>query len=113
MATIQQRLYRGYRAAGAAIEGGALLAAVVAAVLAAGAGPAFWLTVAAAVALLGAYAVFAGVTDVQNRRIAGWRADAPPADWQATLRRWELSHGIRAALFLLALGLLAGAMMSR
>ena len=111
-ATIQQHLYRGYRAPSAVIESGAFVAAVAAAIFAAGVATPFWLTVAAAVALAGTFVVFVAATEVQNRRISRWRIDALTEDWHETRRRWELSHGIRAVLFLFALGLLSGAMMS-
>jgi hypothetical protein len=53
--------------------------------------------------------VFAAVTDRQNRRILAWRPDDPPSDWARARATWEASHGVRAALFLAAVGLLAAA----
>jgi Domain of unknown function (DUF1772) len=109
---VQQRLYRGFRVPGAVVEFGALVASVVAAVFAAGETAAMWWTVAAAAAVLGTSIVFFAATDVQNQRITRWEPAALPDDWEETRHRWELSHGIRAVLFLIALGCLAGAMLS-
>jgi len=107
---VQKELYVGYRAPAAAIEVGAILTTLVAMLLVWGEGPEFWLTLAALVALLGTMIVFVLVTDPQNRKILGWKADDLPSDWTRVRARWEASHGLRSALFLAAVGLLAAAL---
>jgi hypothetical protein len=72
-------------------------------------GTRFWLGLAAFAALMGTMVVFVSVTDRQNRRILAWLPDDPPSDWTHVRARWEASHGVRAALFLAAVGLLAAA----
>lgn len=111
-AAVQRRLYRGYRVPAAVIEAGALGTIVVAGVLSPGNSTSFWLTVSAGGAVLAAFVVFVTITDRQNRRILRWSAGKLPSDWKETRSRWELSHAIRAVLFLVTVGLLAGAMMS-
>lgn len=54
--------------------------------------------------------VFFAVTDVQNRRIRAWGAEDPPPVWRRTRAVWELSHGVRAALFTAATALLGAAL---
>lgn len=111
-AGVQRQLYRGYRVPAAMIEAGAFGAIVAAGVLTPGNPTSFWLTVAAAGTTLAAFIVFVTITDPQNRRILRWSAGTLPNDWKQTRSLWEFSHGIRAVLFLVTLGLLAGAMMS-
>jgi uncharacterized membrane protein len=106
---VQQVLYVGYRLPAAVIEVGATVIALAAALLVWGKGAEFWLGAAASAALLGSLVVFAAVTDRQNRRILAWRPDDPPSDWARVRATWESSHGVRAALFLAAVGLLAAA----
>jgi uncharacterized membrane protein len=104
--TVQQGLYVGYRLPGALIEVGAIAACAVAVVVGWNR-PGCYLTLAALVAMLGAQVVFALVTDPQNRRILSWRVSDLPDDWTRVRARWEASHGLRAFLFLSAVGLIA------
>jgi uncharacterized membrane protein len=99
----------GYRLPAAVIEVGATVIALAAALLVWGKGAEFWLGAAASAALLGSMVVFAAVTYRQNRRILAWRPDDPPSDWTRVRATWEASHGVSAALFLAAVGLLAAA----
>jgi hypothetical protein len=57
--------------------------------------------------------IFFAVTDRDNRRIRRWDPRNPPSGWQQASARWAASHGVRAALFLLSLGLIAAAMNAR
>jgi hypothetical protein len=75
-------------------------------VVTSGDGAAFWLALAALVAVVLSVAVFFTVTDPANREIATWQPDAPRADRSRTRVRWEISHGVRGTLFLTAVGLL-------
>jgi hypothetical protein len=107
---VQQLLYVGYRAPAAVIEIGAMLSALVALVLVWAEGAEFWLTLAAVAALVGTMVVFVLVTDRQNRQILAWQPDDLPTDWTHVRARWEASHGVRAGLFLVAVGFLAAAL---
>lgn len=109
---VQQHLYRGYRTPAAVIEVGVLGATIAAGIFAADSSASFWLTVAAAGTTLCSLITFVTITGAQNRRILRWSTSEMPDDWKATRTRWELSHGVRAILFLLTASLLAGAMLS-
>lgn len=115
--TAQQWLYVGYRVPGAVLEFGSLLVLAVGAILLSGEGAEFWFTLAAFGALLAATIVFLAWTNRQNHRIAKWRPEQAtqrmPKRWVKTRRRWETSHGVRAALFLVGVGLVAGALVER
>jgi hypothetical protein len=76
-------------------------------------GTRFWLTLAASVALAATTGICVRWTDRENRRILAWKASAPSDDWKRTHRSWELSHAVRAVLFLYGLALLAGALAVR
>ena|SRR5438132_5257068 len=104
--TVQQTLYVGYRLPSALIE----LGAIVTCALAVAVGwnrSSCWLTLAALVTMLGAMVVFGLVTDRQNRRMLSWLIGDLPDDWTRVRARWEASHGVRAVLFVSAVGLLA------
>jgi hypothetical protein len=113
---LHQTLYLGFRAPSAAIEigaGVAILVTTILAFLAFGMGPAFWLTLAALIGTWVTTLIFFTVTDVSNRRYARADPHNPPSDWQQTRARWDASHAVRAALFLLSLGFLVGAMLAQ
>ena len=102
-------MYRGHRRWGAIVEPLALLLAAVTAVLWWGEGARFWLTIVGVVLLLLMHLVFPLVTERCNRQIARWSEQQPPEGWRTVIRRWELSHTVRAALMIAAAVLLAAA----
>ncbi len=70
---------------------------------------------AVAAMLVWTLATFAGTVPINAAVLDVWRADAPPADWQATIGRWERLDTVRTcaaaaafALFLSAVGLQLG-----
>ncbi|QMU77913.1 DUF1772 domain-containing protein [Streptacidiphilus sp. PB12-B1b] len=67
---------------------------------------------AMAAVLVWTLATFTGTVPINSAILDGWQADAPPADWRATLRSWERLDTLRTAaavaalaLFLTAVGL--------
>ncbi|MGB0122643.1 MAG: DUF1772 domain-containing protein [Silvibacterium sp.] len=41
-----------------------------------------------------------------NKRIIGWKPEAPPADWKSQERRWDLYHWLRTCGLVVAFALL-------
>jgi hypothetical protein len=74
----------------------------VAVLVVVGSGPGLalrWATVIALTAFL--LVSFLGTVPI-NIQVNDWQADAPPADWKATVRRWEQIDVLRSSAALLA-----------
>jgi hypothetical protein len=57
----------------------------------------------AGTALLVAFLLFSFLGTVPiNMKVIDWRADAPPADWRATVRRWERIDVFRSSAAILS-----------
>ena len=57
----------------------------------------------AGAALLTAFLLFSFLGTVPiNMKVSDWRADNPPADWRATVRRWERIDVFRSSAAVLA-----------
>jgi hypothetical protein len=57
----------------------------------------------AGAALLAAFLLFSFLGTVPiNMKVIDWRADNPPADWRATVRRWERIDVFRSSAAVLA-----------
>jgi hypothetical protein len=107
---VYQTLYRGHRTFGAVVEPLALLLTAAAAVFMWGQGGArLWLALSAALLMLVMQLAFPLVTEQCNKQIVAWDRHDPPPQWRKLVRRWELSHAVRAGLMTSAAGLLASA----
>ncbi|WP_433606448.1 anthrone oxygenase family protein [Dactylosporangium sp. CA-139114] len=86
----------------------AVAAAVAVLVLADGPGAAWrWAGVAALAAFLGFS--FLGTVPI-NMKVAGWDADAPPADWRATVARWQRLDVLRSSAAIVGFGCFVAAL---
>lgn len=103
---VNHTLYRYFALAGGPIEVSALAAAGVLAFLVRGRRPAFVPTLAAAVCLAAALAVFFAVIQPANVEFGDWTPTSVPADWTAWRNRWEYGHAAHAGLQFAALSLL-------
>jgi hypothetical protein len=122
---VQQIYYPGFTIAGLVGEFGGMLATLLLTIVTP-AGPRFWLTLCALVALVCVHAIYWLLTHPVNRfwvddfELKGFgkqffhfdpagRSRAQPPDWTALRDRWEYSHVMRAALAFVSLALLATA----
>jgi hypothetical protein len=123
---VQPMYYPGFTIGGLVGEFGGMLATLLLLVATPSGAPAFWMILAAFVALVAAHAVYWVLTHPVNRfwlrgeRIAragagffafdpigsGRKAGHPRLNWTALRDRWEYSHVVRAVLALAALVLL-------
>ena len=101
---IRQALIRRLRVLVPAIFLGAAASAVAAAALG-GAGPELALRLAGVLSLLAFILVTLLGTVPINKGMLTWRPDAPPADWQQIIRRWERLDTVRCGAALLAFAL--------
>jgi len=107
-----QTLYPpGFGTAGAAFELGAVVSVMGLAFLVHHRRPAFGWTLAAALCLLVAHAVFWIAVAPVNETLVPLSAEALPRDWSVLRARWEFTHAARALLQLVALGCLLNAML--
>jgi hypothetical protein len=102
---VQHHLYIDYRWVGIVVEPLATLSTVGLTVAVWDLGVR-WVVGVAAVLQIAGQVVYFAVTEPVNRQYATWTADTLPDDWRRHRDRWELSHVVRAALFLGAFGLL-------
>src|SRR5262245_22925871 len=94
----------GAREVGRLLEPAALVATLGLAVLVRARRVALWLTLAAAVALLGAYPVaYYQWVEPVNRVFVAASPTAPPANWTVLRDQWAFGASVRCALELLAL----------
>ena len=118
--TVQSIYHPGFMLGGAIGEGGGLAALLLLLFLTPPATTAFWLTVAAFLALVGMHAVYWLLTQpvnsfwLQNAELTGASHEglmAAPSgtEWIELRNQWEYSHAIRAALGLISLALLVAA----
>lgn len=101
-----QRIYALFGRVGIVTEPGALISTVVLAILLAGTGVPFVLTLVGLIALVAIQAIFFTVTQPINRRWARLDPEAPGPEWTGMRDGWERSHAIRAALAAVALAAL-------
>jgi hypothetical protein len=105
--TIQRTLYLLFGVPlGAAIEVGAVVGSVILVFLARKRRPALPLTVAAAVCMLMAHAIWWIWVNPANWAIAHMERPFPAADWQAWRAEWEYAHLGRFVLQFIALAVL-------
>lgn len=74
--------------------------------------PAFYWTLAAAVAVTAGLADWFLMVAPMNAALSGWTPATLPADWTAYRNQWELGHAIHAALFGLGFSALVGALLA-
>jgi hypothetical protein len=91
---VQQTLYRNFGLPlGASIETGAVVFAVVLAILARGHdGSAFYLTAVTALCFLAAYAIWFARVAPANAEINKWTTTSVPARWMQWRNQWERAH---------------------
>ena len=109
-ATLQRTLYVSWGPphVGGILEPAAILCTLVLAWLVRKRRRAFWLTLAAGIALLAAFpVVFFLLVAPANAAFAAAAPGALPPDWMGMRAQWETGHALRFLLQLLALGLLA------
>lgn len=109
---VTHTLYFYFGVIGGAIEVGAVLAAVVWALLllrarAVPRAARRWALAGAACAVL-AHGLFWLLVAPVNQEFAAWTSEAVPADWTRFRDRWEFTHAARAGLFVLGFGALLG-----
>jgi uncharacterized membrane protein len=105
--TLQQTLYPAFASIGGAIEMGAIIRALVLAVLVRQHKSAFYLALTGTVMLVVAFfVVWVMFTRPVNTETATWTVASLPADWTQWRRRWEYSHATRFALQLIGFGAL-------
>lgn len=63
-------------------------------------------TLAGAILMVAAHAVFWIVVQPANSTMAAWSLEAIPVDWTEWRNQWEYGHAARAVLMISALGLL-------
>ncbi len=106
-ARVNNSLYLTFGTApGIAIEIGSILAAVGLAFLVRKRRPAFPLTLAGAICLIVAQAIWWVFIFPVNAEIRTWTAASIPADWTRLRDQWEYSHAARFVLQLVGLGAL-------
>jgi hypothetical protein len=100
----QHTLYRAFATIGGPIEFGAILCAIVFAVLLRDHRPALLLlaSIAAICLAFAFFGIWIHVTNAVNAEVARWTPNAVPPDWAAWRNRWEYSHLVRFALHLVA-----------
>mgnify|MGYP003575393520 CR=1 FL=1 len=107
--TLQKTLYVqwGPPNVGGILEPAAIVATLILAFLLRKDRQAFWLTVAAGIALLLAFPViFFWLVAPANEVFLATTPDSAPANWMEMRARWELGHAIRFVLQFFALGTL-------
>lgn len=104
--TVSQTLYATFGTVGAAFEVGAVIAAVVLAILVRQRRPAFVWTTFAAVCVVVSHAAFWIWLAPVNATIAALTIDTLPSNWMGLRDQWECTHAARAVLQIIALGAL-------
>jgi hypothetical protein len=105
--TLLQTLYPPtFGSVGAFFEVGAMVAALVLAFLVRHRQPALRWTIVALLCMMVAHAVFWVAISPVNAALGPLTPETLPADWSALRDRWEYSHGVRAVLQVIALGVL-------
>jgi hypothetical protein len=88
------------------VEGGALLAVLVALFSVPSGSSETWVVGLAALCVALMLTVWAAWLRPLNLTIAGWRPDAPPDDWTKQRARWSRLHRVRILFAVVALALL-------
>ncbi len=91
---------------GAAIEGGALIAAVVLSIFVRKRRPAFALTLFGAACMAAAQVAWWLFVFPVNSRMVNWTPESLPADFTKLRDQWEYTHAARAILQIVGLGAL-------
>ena len=87
-----QGIYQEFGRLGAVIEPAAVVAAAILTILVRGRPPAFTFSLAGAVLLAAAFAVWIAFVMPANADLAIWDATGAPADWQRIRDQWEYAH---------------------
>jgi hypothetical protein len=93
-----QGIYQEFGRLGAVIEPAAIVAAAILTFLVRGRQPAFGFSLAGAVLLAVAFAVWIAFVMPANADLAIWDATEAPADWQRIRSQWEYAHLARFIL---------------
>jgi hypothetical protein len=102
--TVSQTLYGAFGTIGASFEVGAVVTAVVLAILVRQRRPAFGWTLLGALCVVAAHAAYWIWLAPVNATIAALTPETLPADWMGLRDQWEYTHAARAALQIVALG---------
>ncbi len=103
---LHRTLYHEFGTVGGALEVAAAFATVVLTVLVRHRRGAFLLTLAAAVCLAAALAVFLAFVAPANSAMFRMPLQRPPVEWVRWRDQWEYSHAVRTALTVLGFALL-------
>jgi hypothetical protein len=103
---VSQTLYATFGTVGAAFEVGALIAAVLLAIMVRSRKPALVWTIFGAACLIASHAAFWVWIAPVNATIAALTIDTLPASWVDLRTQWEYTHAARAVLQIVALGAL-------
>lgn len=99
--TFQHTLYLYFAYVGGPVEAGAILVAIVLAVLVRKRRRVFYLVLGGAVCLAVAFlAVWVGFVSPVNAQTATWTAETIPPDWAQWRAQWEYAHATRFVLHL-------------
>jgi hypothetical protein len=101
-----QRSARRYDVLLGVIEGGALIALVIALLNVPSGSTEIWLVGLAALCVALMIGVWVAWLRPLNMTIAGWQQDAPPDDWARHHARWSMLHRLRILIAITALALL-------